>query len=333
MDDRVPLDDIGSDEMTADSDRAGTQVSAAYKESELLSRDLAMQATAVKYDLDDKADRMRSTRQLVRFFFHLVKVMEIDLFVEVGAKDARSSRRAHRLLGDSRVVAFEANPYTYGKFAGANDGTGIEYLNLAATDTPGPVTFHVLRDDDGLPRSDGQSSILKRNRGRDVERGFEEVTVEGVRLDDFFAGQAFESAAIWMDVEGACQFVLGGASDLLAATAVLIIEVEDRPFWGDDHWLRERVLSHLYDLGLVPVARDFEYEHQYNIVLVRASLLHSHPRLRLAITRFCSLAYGARETSSSSPPSLPPSLPMRSRMPQVVGRSRARVKRWLRGQG
>jgi FkbM family methyltransferase len=319
--------------MTAEAAHAGAEATAASKESELLSRDLAMQATAVKYDLDVKTDRMRSTRQLVRLFFHLLKLVEIDLFVEAGAKDAASSRRARRLLGDVRVVAFEANPYTYQKFAGDNHRTGIEYLNLAATDTPGPVTFNVLRDDDGLPRSDGQSSILKRNRGRDTERGFEEVTVEGVRLDDFFAGQTFERAAVWMDVEGACKFVLGGASDLLSKTAVLIIEVEDRSYWGDDHWLRERVVSHLYDVGLVPVARDFEYEHQYNIVFVRASLMRSHPRLRLALTRFTSLAYGARGIQPPSPSPQPqPQVLSSRRMPEVVRRSRARIKGWLRAQ-
>jgi FkbM family methyltransferase len=332
MPDRVRLGDIGED-MTADADHAATRAAVAHKHSELLSRDLAMQATAVKYDLDLKADRTRSTRQLVRLFFNLVKHLDIDLFVEAGAKEASSSRRAHTLLKDVRVVAFEANPYTYRKFADANDGAGIEYLNLALTDTPGPVTFHVLRDDDGLPRADGQSSILKRNRGRDAERGFEEVTVEGVRLDDFFAGQKFESAAIWMDVEGACKFVLGGASDLLSKTAVLIIEVEDRPFWGDDHWLRERVVSHLYDVGLVPVARDFEYEHQYNIVFVRESLLRSSPWLRLTLTRFTSMADGARKIPESSSLPRPQALHPRNRMSEIVRRSRAGIKRRLRAQG
>ena len=71
--------------MTAEAAPAGAEATAASKESELLSRDLAMQATAVKYDLDVKTDRMRSTRQLVRLFFHLLKLVEIDLFVEAGA--------------------------------------------------------------------------------------------------------------------------------------------------------------------------------------------------------------------------------------------------------
>jgi FkbM family methyltransferase len=272
-------------------------------ESTLLSRDLAMLSTAVKYNLAQRSERIRSMKTLVRFFFNLVKILDVDLFVEAGAKDGSASRQAKRALGEHRVVAFEANPYTYRRFEGENAGTGVEYLNLALTDHPGPVTFNVLRDDEGAPRPDGQSSLLKRNRGRDQERGFEEVTVDGVTLDGFFADHPFENAAVWMDVEGASKFVLGGAPETLKRTAVLIIEVEDRPYWGDDHWLRERVMSHLYDNGLVPIARDFEYEYQYNIVFVRADLANTHARLRWELTKFISSAYErpALAARSSSP--------------------------------
>ena len=43
---------------------------------------------------------------------------------------------------------------------------------------------------------------------------------------------------------------------LLADTAVLIIEVEERPVWDGDHWLRPAVVDYLAEHGLVPVARD-----------------------------------------------------------------------------
>jgi FkbM family methyltransferase len=290
--------------MTQDIEADGSKsddVRDEIKTGTLLSRDLAMLGTAVNYDLDQKSERIRSAKTLVRFFFHLVKILDIDLFVEAGAKEASSSRRAKRFLRGGRVVAFEANPYTYRRFSVENEGSGIEYLNLALTDHAGPISFNVLRDDEGTPRADGQSSILKRNRGRDQERGFDEVTVDGVTLDAFLANYEFLNAAIWMDVEGACKFVLSGASETLSKTSVLIIEVEDRPFWGEDHWLRERVVSHLYDLGLVPVARDFEYEYQYNIVFVRAELLKIHPRLRWEVTRFVSGAHAGRTQPAEAP--------------------------------
>lgn len=261
------------------------------KSAVLLSRELAMMSTAVKYDVDKRADRVRSRRDLVRLFFKLVNLSDVDLFVEAGAKEASASRRVKKALPDARVVAFEGNPYTHRKFVPDNAEADVEYLNLALSDHPGPITFNVLRDEQGAPRSDGQSSLLKRQRSeQDALRGFDEVTVQGVTLDGFFEGHGFERAAIWMDVEGACKFVLGGGADLLSRTAVMMVEVETRKYWGEDHWLQDQVVAHLYDYGLVPVARDFEFVFQYNIVFVRADTLATNERLGWALTRFASLA-------------------------------------------
>ncbi|MDQ3480338.1 MAG: FkbM family methyltransferase [Actinomycetota bacterium] len=260
------------------------------KSLELLSRDLAMLATAARYNLDDRSHRARSNADLVRLFFDLAGLAGIDLFVEAGAKEAGASRRARRRFSSARVVAFEANPYTYERFAGGN--TEIEYAHLALSDSVGPVTFHVHRDERGAPNPDGQASLLKRDAApTDRERGFEEVTVDGTTLDTFFADGQCETAAMWIDVEGACGLVLPGARELLAKTAVLIVEVEDREYWGTHQWLREQVVSYLYDFGLVPVARDFQSTHQYNIVLVRAALLDGPSRLRASLARFTSQAF------------------------------------------
>ena len=113
----------------------------------------------------------------------------------------------------ARVVAFEANPYNYANYEAINRGAGVEYLNLALSDHPGPVTFNVHRDEAGSPIANGQASLLKREKNlADVERGFIEATVEGVTLDAFFADHHFTHAGAWIDVEGGCGFVLPGAA-------------------------------------------------------------------------------------------------------------------------
>lgn len=266
------------------------------KSAALLAYDTAIMSTVARYNLDKPGDRQRSATDLVRFFFELADLIGVDLFVEAGAKDASASRRARKQYPDLRVVAFEANPYTYETFRADNEQAKVEYVNKALTDTPGPVTFHVHKDEHGKPIANGQASLLQRNKTyADRERGFHEVTVDGVPLDEYFRDEAFRNAAVWIDVEGACQFVLPGAREMLRKTAVLIIEVEDMAYWGTDHWLREEVVSYIYDLGLVPVARDFEFVHptsgQYNIVFVRADLLAGPTKLRSAIARFRSRAY------------------------------------------
>ena len=66
--------------------------------------------------------------------------------------------------------------------------------------------------------------------------------------------------------------MLLGANDILAKTAVAIIEVEDHEYWSGQ-WMQHDVASALYDVGLVPVARDFQSRYQYNQVFVHQSLL------------------------------------------------------------
>jgi FkbM family methyltransferase len=265
----------------------GASSAAATKEVVLLSRDLAMLATASKYNLDDKSELERSMRDLSRLFFHLANIVEVDLFVEAGAKDAASSRRARRLLKLDRVVAFEANPYTHARFAPANadPNAAVEYRHLALSDEPGTVTFNVLRAADGSPRADGQASLLKREN--ELEKGFVEVTVDATTIDTFFADQPFERAAFWVDVEGAARAVLSGGQASLEKAAIVMIEVEDRRYWGEQQWLRSDVVSYLYDRGLVPVARDFQSRYQYNIVFVRTDLL-DNDRVRWGLTLFSS---------------------------------------------
>jgi FkbM family methyltransferase len=276
--------------MTGDGDLARPG-DAAVKDSVLLSYDLAMLLTARKYNLTSRDHRDASHRALTNLFFDFCGIAGIDLFVEAGAKEASASRRARARFDGVRAVAFEANPFTYGSYAKVNADADVEYLNRALTNEPGPVTMNVHRDEDGTPLANGQASLLKRDKDpRDRERGFEEVTVDGIPLDSFFEGHEFERAAIWVDVEGACQYVLPGARQLLSRTAVLMIEVEDQQFWGEGHWLREQVVSYLYDLGLVPVARDYEYVHQYNLVFLRADLLTGPNRFRAHLAQFVSKA-------------------------------------------
>src|SRR3546814_9123098 len=42
---------------------------------------------------------------------------------------------------------------------------------------------------------------------------------------------------------------------------------------SDLQWTSGQVISNLFDLDLIPVARDFEYNGQYNILFIRKKLL------------------------------------------------------------
>ncbi|NLT55588.1 MAG: FkbM family methyltransferase [Actinomycetales bacterium] len=275
-----------------------TAPGAPHKEEILVDRDFAMLVTACRYNLTDRAEAQRSAHDLVELFFTLAKILQVDLFIEAGAKEADSSRRARRTLKPERVVAFEANPFTYKRFARVNaDATGVEYEHLALSDEPGTVTLNVRRAADGRPSADGQASLL--TRASDQSTDFVEITVDATTLDLYFGDQDFERAALWIDVEGAARPVLNGGRVTLEKAAVVIVEVEDRRFWGEDQWLRPEVLSYLYDRGLVPVARDFQSRYQYNIVLVRSNLFETVDQVRWAVTLFSSGAYGNHSLRNS----------------------------------
>jgi FkbM family methyltransferase len=280
--------------------------------------DLNLLGTAANYDLTDKADRRRSFADLSKFFLSATRALSPGLFIEAGAKDASTSRRARRYLDHARIVAFEANPYTYEAFRSKNgDDSGIEYVHLALSDKPGPVTFNVRLFEDGKPRPDGHGSLMERDDSYDSD--FTPVTVEATTLDDFFADYEFDSCALWVDVEGATSSVLSGGRRVLEKASVLFIEVEDGALWKDA-WQKSDVAAFLYDAGMLPLARDFESRYQYNMVFVRESLL-DHPQLRLRYTQHVSSLATRRPT--------PPEQPARGGARPWVGAS-GRVRRWLR---
>jgi len=221
---------------------------------------------AAFYDLRDRAERARSAADLRKMFFALLPQVAPDLFVEAGAHDGSSARRARKLLPEASVIAFEANPYNHARYSKAHDFNAlkVDYRLAALSDSEGPVTFKVLTADQHSAQGvySGRSSLLFRE---DPKADYDSVTVPGVRLDSLADSTA--RAALWVDVEGATEKVLGGAGMLLDKTALLMIEVESAPFW-QGQWLVHDVLPHLMGKGLVPVARDFERKHQFNILFL-----------------------------------------------------------------
>jgi hypothetical protein len=153
------------------------------------------------------------------------------------------------------------------------------------------VTFNLHKDHAGVPIANGQASLLKRQKSQiDRKRGFHGLTVDGITLDDFFGSHACHRAALWIDVEGACGLVLPGATDLLSRSAIVFVELEEQRFWGEGHWLHDQVIGYLWNFGFVPVARDFEYQYQYNMIMVRQELLGGATRVNAELARFASQA-------------------------------------------
>lgn len=223
----------------------------------------------------DPEARKHSVEALETLFFDLCQELAPDLFIEAGAKDAYASRRVRERLPNARIVAFEANPFTFKRFDKKIDyrAQGVEYTHRALSDRDGTVTFNV-RVVDGRMSSDGQGSMLVATRSK---VGTTPVEVVSSRIDSVFSPASFGRCAIWMDVEGASKEVLIGASGMLRTVDAMFVEVEDREMWKGQ-WLAKDVRAFLLDHDIVPVGRDFQSYHQNNVLFVRRSALEN-PRV------------------------------------------------------
>ncbi|OOV08755.1 hypothetical protein RF819_20580 [Rhodoferax fermentans] len=196
-------------------------------------------------------------------------------FFEIGAFDAKFSREAKIKLPDCSFCAFEANPYNFNLFKGAVEEDGVDCIHLAIGDSAGKIKFNLQKSVNGqsVHAVRGNNSILKRVRDN-VD--YEEIEVPVNTIDNLFfdAVMPDESLAIWIDVEGYAHEVLSGAVKILGRTSMVFVEVESQSYWKNQR-LDVDVIEFMMNNGFVPVARDFEYEGQYNLIFLKRDIFRS----------------------------------------------------------
>lgn len=227
-----------------------------------------MQAQALLFQflgLDAK-DKFKAVHgSLLKSYVGIVKALAPDVVLEIGAHEARFSRSVKRLLKNTPVVAFEANPDVWNTHQERLGAEGVDYRNQAIASAPGSLNFKVPVVRGAEARTTG--SLLTLSSASE----FKEHTVEAVRLDDL----GFGSSCLWIDVEGATREVLTGGETLLQACQAIMVEVE-----ADERWpgqmVAADVLAYLAERGFVALLRDVQRTWQYNVVLVKQELLFDH---------------------------------------------------------
>lgn len=249
--------------------------------------DLMLMQQARLFDLSNRKGRLESRDRLQRLFIDLQALIQPSMTLEIGAMGANFSRSmaARGIPG----FAFEANPYTFRRFKEplSKAAPTLSYRHCAISDVDGEVTFEVKSQikDQPVALDLGNNSLLKRQDDHGVIK-YESVTVPSLTLDSFLAAEGLtdRSFSAWIDVEGALSKVTGGVTTALSHCQSLLVELEDLPYW-DGQMLYHEATSWFVGQGLVPVARDFEGPHQFNVMFLRAERLQ-HPKIRLALTRF-----------------------------------------------
>jgi FkbM family methyltransferase len=227
-----------------------------------------LRALAACFDLEVPEERKRSAAALRSLFIDLVCELGPPLTAEIGAFDADFSRTIKRRLPQTRALAFEANPYNHSAMSPAAKADGVDYRHMALSDQDGTAMFNIVAQygADRYSQVKGNDSLLQRTLDGIV---YEKVEVPSARADTVFGAPdlAGQRACLWVDVEGAAGAVLEGAQQLLRRTDAILIEVEHHRYW-ENQWLAGDVDAALQSAGLRPAARDFEYEHQHNLVYV-----------------------------------------------------------------
>lgn len=211
-------------------------------------------------------------------FQRLVKQLEIRLFLEVGAHEASISKELLKLMPQTKIFAYEANPFVFEKYK-TQQPEGINYVNSAIGVDNSPKTFHIPRQ---IPTKKGDinlsqlntTSSLRARSGRDTIN--EQVVCECTTIDSVMAlNDWLTPSAIWVDVEGAVSDVLFGAHFALQKNiAIIFVEVEEHLTWTGQ-WLASDVTEYLHTKNFIPIARDCETTWQYNKIFINKKYLDS----------------------------------------------------------
>lgn len=254
-------------------------------------QDLVLMQQARLHRISDRGSRRQSAAAVQNLFLALQTVLQPDLTLEIGALFAQFSQEMSRRGIEAH--AFEANPYTHDAFVRrlARRAPAMKYHHLAISDADGEATFQIRRAASGRPmrKATNNSLLTRENPNTDYEM----VTVPASRLDSFLAGHGLDGRTFsaWIDVEGALGKVTAGFGTALQSCLGLIVEVEEKRFW-QDQMLAHDVMEYMDGQGMVPVARDFEYRHQYNLLYLRKDVF-ARSDVRMVLSHYLSISHVA----------------------------------------
>jgi FkbM family methyltransferase len=216
-------------------------------------------------------EREPITTSLELYLEDVIANFKPDFFLEVGAFEAAFSRKMKLRYPDVPVYAIEGNPRVHQHFREEVEASGVNYIHMAADSKPGEVTFFIPEVIAGkkMPYTGRMGSLHEVNL-RASESS--QVTVSAQPIDDMVASVKADSICMWLDVEGALERVLGGATKTLSRTSILFCELESSPVWKEQS-LSPEIVKILAKAGLFPIARDCQKWFQHNVIFIRSDLL------------------------------------------------------------
>ncbi len=237
--------------------------------TDLFMLQLAQQASL--YDLSFMKDRRRSSERVAAFFLKTLELLPVSVCMEIGAHEATFSRKAKNARPDIIARAFEANPHVYAHFMFDKElgELGVDYRHRAVGNVNGVTEFHIYESVMGQPEpvdSRRQSCLL---RADSPEASHYAIKAPIATLDAVCARDGEDARyALWIDAEGFGKQVLDGAKSVLDRTLAIYIELESIGKF-DGQALDREIISFLLERDFIPILRDFQFNHQYNVIFVK----------------------------------------------------------------
>lgn len=145
---------------------------------------------------------------------------------DVGANEGDTTIQFLNVLPGAHVHLFEPNPVTYSRLrARFSDSKNIVLNHCGVGNSSGHLTLYDFKGRGSERASFLQESFSELLGAKSAE--IRQATVRMVSIDGYCSSHGIESIDFMkVDVEGFEKFVLGGASDLIAARRIGIIQLE-----------------------------------------------------------------------------------------------------------
>lgn len=237
---------------------------------------LQMQQQAMLFDLSSMQGRQWSTQRITDFFINIQHLLPVQNIVEIGAHEAGFSLSAKKKFPQFNVFAYEANPYVYEKYINtpAIQNSAIHYEHLAVSNYDGDVTFHISNTIQAKQeaKDSKRHSILERKTNDSTT----DITVKCNTLDTLFKNELSHNQgfSLWIDAEGATSLILEGAKNLLPHVYSVFVEVESQTKFKQQ-WNEKELCDFMLENDFLPVARDFAFRHQYNMIFVKKDYINT----------------------------------------------------------
>ncbi len=197
------------------------------------------------------------------------------IFFDVGAHYGFYTLLAKRLIKEGEVHSFEPSPHTFNILKkNVVNKSGIVLNNLALYNKRGEILFYEMP-----PKSSSGSTVDVRLSRRilDIDKlKYRGVQVPAFTLDEYCKSNHILPDFIKIDVEGAEQYVIEGAIDILTShNLTLSLEILKSPLPNESHL---RAVEILYSLGYKSyfIKENGELELKEKLSLIKSLLRNNN---------------------------------------------------------